>query len=100
MTLSQSRNPLSVSLCQLNTPADLQEAQRLRYDVWQSEGAEVHHSERRLIADEHDDHAAHWGVFDKELLVGAARLCLHRELREAPTERCLLIKVCRVPSLV
>jgi GNAT superfamily N-acetyltransferase len=37
-----------------------------------------------MIADHHDDHATHWGVFDGGLLVGAARLCLHTQILEAP----------------
>jgi GNAT superfamily N-acetyltransferase len=44
----------------------------------------IHDPQRESIADYHDDHAIHWGVFDGDQLVGAARLCLHDELAEAP----------------
>jgi GNAT superfamily N-acetyltransferase len=97
MTVSQSRNLLSISLCQLAAPADIQAAQRLRYDVWQSEGVAIHHPERAIIADGHDDHATHWGVFDGDSLVGAARLCLHSDLREAPDGEMFINRGLRSP---
>jgi GNAT superfamily N-acetyltransferase len=84
MDLSRSLSISSASVRELTTVAEINAAQRLRYVVWQSEGAAIHHPEREIIADEHDDHATHWGVFDGDLLVGAARLCLHTELRDAP----------------
>lgn len=74
----------SVSLYELTTPVEIASAQRLRYAVWRAEGAVINDPERETIADSHDDHASHWGVFDGNLLVGAARLCLHSKLHEAP----------------
>lgn len=51
--------------------------QRLRYQVWKSEGVILYDEESRTIADPHDKHAMHWGAFDGDRLVGAARLCIH-----------------------
>ena len=52
--------------------------------MWRAEGALIHHPERQAIADSHDDHAMHWGAFHQGQLVGAARLCLHQQLSDAP----------------
>jgi len=82
--MSRAQSISSASICELTTEDDIHAAQRLRYTVWQSEGAVIHQPEKGVIADEHDEHATHWGVFDKDLLIGAARLCLHSELRDAP----------------
>jgi GNAT superfamily N-acetyltransferase len=73
-----------LSLCELSKEAQIRAAQRLRFSVWHSEGALIYNPEREMIADHHDDHAIHWGMFDGDLLVGAARLCLHGEIPEAP----------------
>lgn len=69
---------------QLTTSEEICAAQRLRYDVWQSEGVTMHDLARGVIADHHDDHAMHWGVFAGDQLVAAARLCLHDRLSDAP----------------
>ena len=85
MNLSRSSQRVSsIFVCELATASKIQATQRLRYSVWQAEGAVIHHAEREIIADHHDDHATHWGVFDGDQLVGAARLCFHAELSEAP----------------
>jgi len=84
MTVSRTESRSSCSVRELITASEVEAAQRLRYVVWRSEGAVIHHSETEIIADHHDDHATHWGVFDEDQLVGAARLCLHDELAEAP----------------
>jgi GNAT superfamily N-acetyltransferase len=84
MTLSRTDRRSSGSVRELVAASEVEAAQRLRYTVWRSEGVMIHHSERESIADHHDDHATHWGVFDGDQLVGAARLCLHDELDEAP----------------
>jgi GNAT superfamily N-acetyltransferase len=84
VSLEPSLTISSASMCELTTVAEIRAAQRLRYTVWQSEGAEIHSSEQRMIADYHDEHATHWGFFDGGMLVGAARLCLHDKLNEAP----------------
>ena len=84
MTLSQAESHSSGSVRELVRASEVEAAQRLRYVVWQSEGVVIHHPERESIADHHDDHATHWGVYDEDQLVGAARLCLHDELGEAP----------------
>jgi GNAT superfamily N-acetyltransferase len=85
MTLSRSSQRVSsIFVCELTTASKIQAIQRLRYSVRQAEGAVIHHAEREIIADHHDDHATHWGVFDGDQLVGGARLCFHAELSEAP----------------
>ena len=84
MTLSRALAIPSVSVRELTTSAEIQAAQRLRYTVWKSAGAEIISAETEMIADYHDQHASHWGVFDGDLLVAAARLCLHAHLHDAP----------------
>jgi GNAT superfamily N-acetyltransferase len=84
MTQHLSKSISFASVCELTTEAQIRAAQRLRFSVWQSEGVVIHNPEREMIADHHDDHATHWGVFDGDLLIGAARLCLHTQLLEAP----------------
>jgi hypothetical protein len=69
---------------QLTTQSEIQQAQRLRYQVWKDEGVELSSDGRTIIADEHDDHGLHWGVFDGIRLVAAARLCLHHQMQEVP----------------
>jgi len=64
--------------------AEIVACQRLRYEVWSAEGVELSKPEAGSIADSHDDHAMHWGLFDGTRLVGAARLCFHKTLAEAP----------------
>jgi GNAT superfamily N-acetyltransferase len=68
----------------LTTATEIAECQRLRYEVWCAEGVELTKPEAGMIADSHDEHAMHWGVFDGTRLVGAARLCLHETLADAP----------------
>jgi GNAT superfamily N-acetyltransferase len=84
MTLESSGEPFVGSVRELITALEIQAAQRLRYTVWRSEGVLIPHSEREMIADQHDVHATHWGVFDGGQLVGAARLSLDDELAKAP----------------
>lgn len=84
MTLSRSLRISSASVRELTTVAEIHAAQRLRYSVWQSEGAVIHSPKPGTIADYHDEHATHWGSFDGDVLVGAARLCIHNKLSEAP----------------
>jgi GNAT superfamily N-acetyltransferase len=84
MTLSRSQSISSASVRELTTVAEIHAAQRLRYTVWQFEGAVIHSLEPGMIADYHDEHATHWGSFDGDVLVGASRLCLHGKLHEAP----------------
>lgn len=74
----------TTSIRVLNTSSEIEAAQRLRFDVWQSEGVTVWSRQQKLIADSHDDHAMHWGVFDKGAMVAAARLCMHTEISQAP----------------
>jgi GNAT superfamily N-acetyltransferase len=68
----------------LTTATEIAECQRLRYEIWSAEGVEISNPQAGTIADSHDDHAMHWGVFDGTRLVAAARLCLHETLAEAP----------------
>jgi GNAT superfamily N-acetyltransferase len=68
----------------LAAATEIAACQRLRYEVWSAEGVELTKPEAGMIADSHDDHAMHWGVFDGTQLVGAARLCFHETLVEAP----------------
>src|SRR5580658_9945340 len=84
MMLSQTERSSYGSTRELVALSEIEAAQRLRYTVWQSEGVVIHHAERKVIADHHDEHAIHWGVFDGDHLVGAARLCIHDRLAEAP----------------
>jgi GNAT superfamily N-acetyltransferase len=84
MTFSRTERSSSGSALELIAVSEIEAAQRLRYTVWRSEGVIIHHSEKEAIADYHDKHAIHWGFFDGNQLVGAARLCLHDELAEAP----------------
>jgi GNAT superfamily N-acetyltransferase len=69
---------------QLTAATEIVAAQRLRYTVWRSEGVLIRSAEADMIADHHDEHGIHWGSFDGDLLVGAARLCLHDSISEAP----------------
>jgi GNAT superfamily N-acetyltransferase len=62
----------------------LEIAQRLRFQVWEHEGAILSRIEEQKIADKHDDHGIHWGVFHGDEMVGAARLCLHGRVDDAP----------------
>ena len=55
----------------------VREIQRLRYQVWKAEGVTLYDEESGTIADPHDKHAMHWGAFNGDRLVGAARLCIH-----------------------
>jgi hypothetical protein len=55
-----------------------------RVAEWSAASTVIHHPERGMMDDDHDEHACHWGVFDGNLLVAAARLCLHDEICEAP----------------
>jgi len=82
--MNSLRTKSSISLRELATEAEIASAHRLRYAVWQAEGAVIHHPEQEMIVDHHDGHACHWGVFDEGLLVAAARLCLHSDICEAP----------------
>jgi GNAT superfamily N-acetyltransferase len=74
----------SLTVRRLSSAEEIEAAQRLRYKVWRAEGAVIHQPERLAIADSHDEHSMHWGAFDQEQLVGAARLCLHKQISEAP----------------
>lgn len=58
--------------------------QRLRYEVWKAEGATLYDETSGKIADPHDEHAMHWGVFSGDRLVGAARLCVHDRRDDLP----------------
>jgi GNAT superfamily N-acetyltransferase len=69
---------------ELLSASAIQDAQRLRHTVWECEGAVLYDSQQQTIADPHDDHAIHWGVFEDDVLIGTARLCLHDSLAEAP----------------
>ncbi|MBB5061009.1 GNAT superfamily N-acetyltransferase [Granulicella aggregans] len=84
MAVSRPLAASSVSVRELTTLAEIRAAQRLRYTVWKSEGAVIHNQETETIADYHDEHASHWGVFDGSTIVAAARLCLHANLNDAP----------------
>jgi GNAT superfamily N-acetyltransferase len=69
---------------ELDSSPLIQAAQRLRHTVWQEEGVELHDSPDQMIADSHDQHAHHWGIFDGDVLIGTARLCIHMHISEAP----------------
>jgi GNAT superfamily N-acetyltransferase len=84
MTISRTRSSRYGSARELTAAFEIEAAQRLRYAVWRSKGVAIHHAEREIIADHHDKHAIHWGVFHGDQLVGAARLCFHDKLAEAP----------------
>jgi GNAT superfamily N-acetyltransferase len=74
----------TMEMRRLALATEIAECQRLRYGVWSAEGVEMSEPEAGTIADSHDDHAMHWGVFDGTRLVAAARLCFHETLVEAP----------------
>jgi len=74
----------TMEIRRLCAASEIAACQQLRYEVWSAEGVELTKPEAGTIADSHDDHAMHWGVFDGTRLVGAARLCLHETLAEAP----------------
>jgi hypothetical protein len=76
--------PSSIYAVKLKAKADIEHAQRLRYQVWKHEGVMLCADNGGMIADEHDDHGLHWGVFDGNRLVAAARLCLHHQIQEVP----------------
>jgi GNAT superfamily N-acetyltransferase len=69
---------------QLTSPVEIQAAQRLRHAVWQAEGAEIRPSFTPLFHDWHDDYALHWGAYDADELVRAARMCIHNEMDQVP----------------
>lgn len=74
----------TMEIRRLCAASEIAACQQLRYEVWSAEGVELSHPEAGTIADSHDDHAMHWGVFNGTRLVGAARLCIHEILAEAP----------------
>jgi hypothetical protein len=74
----------TMEIRRLCAASEIEASQRLRYEVWSAEGVELNEPETGTIADSHDDHAMHWGAFDGTRLVGAARLCRHETLAEAP----------------
>jgi GNAT superfamily N-acetyltransferase len=82
--VSTAMSSASMEIRQLCASSEIAASQRLRYEVWSAEGVELSKPEAGTIADSHDDHAMHWGVSDGTRLVGAARLCLHETLAEAP----------------
>jgi GNAT superfamily N-acetyltransferase len=84
MTLRRTESSPYSSVRELIAASEIQAAQQLRYTVWRSEGVVINDTERETIADHHDDHATHWAVFDGDQIVGAARLCFHDKLAEAP----------------
>jgi len=84
MTMIRTQSISSASIRELTAEADIRAAQELRYRVWQSEGAAIEQPEVGIIRDKHDGHAIHWGAFDDGRLIGAARLCLHENLVDAP----------------
>jgi GNAT superfamily N-acetyltransferase len=86
MALSRTERGSYGSVTELVTASEIQAAQRLRYTVWQSEGVAIQSSDES-IADGHDEHATHWGVYDGNRLVASARLCLHDTLTEVPDAR-------------
>ena len=71
-------------VCRRVDGAQIAEIQRLRYRVWKNEGVALYDEGSGVIADQHDNHAFHWGVFDDENLVGAARLCIHDRQSDVP----------------
>lgn len=52
--------------------------------MWKAEGVTLYDEFAGAIADPHDEHALHWGVFDGGRLVGAARLCIHDQQSDVP----------------
>jgi GNAT superfamily N-acetyltransferase len=82
--ISTETSIATMEIRRLCAASEIAASQLLRYEVWSAEGVELSKPEAGTIADSHDDHAMHWGVFDGTRLVGAARLCLHETLAEAP----------------
>jgi hypothetical protein len=82
--ISTETSGATMEIQRLTAASEIAACQRLRFEVWSAEGVELSNPEAATIADSHDDHAMHWGVFDGTRLVGAARLCLHEALAEAP----------------
>lgn len=82
--ISTETSGATLEIRRLVAATEIAACQRLRYEVWSAEGVELTKPETGMIADSHDDHAMHWGVFDGTRLVGAARLCLHETLAEGP----------------
>src|SRR3984885_11160171 len=82
--LSTEPSSATMEMRRLCAASEIAASQRLRYEVWSGEGVELRQPEAGTIADSHDDHAMHWGAFDGTRLVGAARLCLHETVAEAP----------------
>jgi GNAT superfamily N-acetyltransferase len=79
-----SGNP-QIEVRELHSLKEIETAQRLRFEVWQAEGAAIHNPEEGKIADSHDDHATHWAAFHPQHgMIGSARLCLHDELHQCP----------------
>lgn len=63
------------------------EIQRFRYQIWKAEGAALYDETSGMIADWHDEHALHWGVFDEDRLIAAARLCIHDQQSDVPDNK-------------
>jgi len=69
----------------LTSAPDIVASQALRFRIWaDQEGVPLNDMDSGLIADDHDQHAHHWGVHDGDELVGSARLCFHEDLASAP----------------
>lgn len=71
-------------LCGQVTGPIVAEIQRFRYQVWKAEGATLYDETSGMIADWHDEHALHWGVYDQDRLIAAARLCIHDRQSDVP----------------
>jgi GNAT superfamily N-acetyltransferase len=96
--ISTETSGATMEIRRLTVASEIAACQRLRYEVWSAGGVELTKPEAGMIADSHDDHATHWGAFDGTRLVGAARLCLHETLAEAPD--CDLFTGMNIPSPV
>jgi hypothetical protein len=74
-----------VTIRRLESSEEIAASQALRFRVWsEQEGVLLKDMESGRIADEHDARAYHWGAFDRETLIGSARLTFHHDLASVP----------------
>lgn len=74
----------AIQIREIQLPREIEAAQRLRFEVWRAEGAEILNPESEKIADAHDEHAIHWGAFCGDRMVGSARMCVHQDVSDTP----------------
>ncbi len=84
---SEQHSPTRVRLniIRVTDPTVLQRIYQFRVQVWLTvPGVQPDTFPDGRWQDAHDAHARHWAIFDENNIVGAARLCIHQDLRDIP----------------